>query len=172
MMSSKLGRFLIATSALALIGSSCGGSTSAGPSNKTLVVATSIQGSTLDESRDNGHTPDQINMQMYQTLLLVNEQDTTKLDPDIAQSYVSSPDGLHVTFNLRHDIVFSDGTPLTSDDVVFSITRLANIKAAPAYIVAGITVAALDKYTVVATAATPSATLAFIFANPYTSIFN
>ncbi|MDR0539834.1 MAG: ABC transporter substrate-binding protein [Spirochaetaceae bacterium] len=41
-------------------------------------------------------------------------------EPDLAAGYEISPDGLVYTFTLRNDVKFSDGTPLTADDVVFT----------------------------------------------------
>jgi peptide/nickel transport system substrate-binding protein/oligopeptide transport system substrate-binding protein len=43
--------------------------------------------------------------------------------PVLAQSYKTSDDGLRWTFTLRDGLKFSDGNPLTSEDVVFSIDR-------------------------------------------------
>ena len=40
--------------------------------------------------------------------------------PQIADSWDVSEDGLTYTFNLRDDITWSDGTPLTANDVVFT----------------------------------------------------
>lgn len=45
------------------------------------------------------------------------------LAPVLAESYVISEDGLAYTFTLRDDARFSDGRPVTADDVVFTITR-------------------------------------------------
>ena len=44
--------------------------------------------------------------------------------PQIAESWSISPDGLEYVFNLRPGLTFHDGTPLTSADVAFSILRL------------------------------------------------
>lgn len=41
--------------------------------------------------------------------------------PSLANSWTVSPDGLTITFNLRDDVVFHDGTPLTSEDVRFTV---------------------------------------------------
>jgi ABC-type oligopeptide transport system substrate-binding subunit len=51
-----------------------------------------------------------------------------KLDAELhvvpdAATWVVSDDGLRYTFKLRNGLKFSDGTPVTSDDVVFSLTR-------------------------------------------------
>ncbi|MCR4306621.1 MAG: ABC transporter substrate-binding protein, partial [Candidatus Yonathbacteria bacterium] len=45
------------------------------------------------------------------------------LVPDLAQEYSISDDGLTYTFVLRDDIFFHDGTPITADDVVFTVTK-------------------------------------------------
>lgn len=43
------------------------------------------------------------------------------LVPDLAESYAISPDGLTYTFTLKKNAAFSDGTPVTADDVAFTI---------------------------------------------------
>jgi peptide/nickel transport system substrate-binding protein len=43
-----------------------------------------------------------------------------ELMPSLAKSWVIAPDGKSVTFQLRHGIKWSDGQPLTADDVVFT----------------------------------------------------
>ena len=50
------------------------------------------------------------------------------LENDLAVSYACSPDALVWTFKIRDDVVFSDGEPLTADDVAFTIN---GIKDAP-----------------------------------------
>jgi peptide/nickel transport system substrate-binding protein len=42
---------------------------------------------------------------------------------DLAESYNISPDGLEYSFTLKEDAVFHDGTPVTADDVVFTVTK-------------------------------------------------
>lgn len=44
--------------------------------------------------------------------------------PDLAASYSVSPDGLTYTFILRDNIVWHDGEPITSQDVVFTIEKI------------------------------------------------
>ncbi len=48
------------------------------------------------------------------------------LVPVIAESYTLSPDGKTYTFNLRANAKFSDGTPVTAEDVVFTVTKAQN----------------------------------------------
>jgi len=45
------------------------------------------------------------------------------LTPDLASSYEISESGTVYTFTLRPHVTFHDGTPLTADDVVFTIHR-------------------------------------------------
>ena len=47
-----------------------------------------------------------------------------KLVPDLAKSYKVSDDGLTYSFILRDDVHFQDGTPLTADDVAFTIQKI------------------------------------------------
>lgn len=51
-----------------------------------------------------------------------------QLKPHLAESYEVSSDGLEITFRLRNDINFSDGTPVTADDVVFTYETMTNPK--------------------------------------------
>lgn len=54
-----------------------------------------------------------------------------KLQPWLAHSYTHSKDGLTWTFNLRPGVRFSDGSPVTAKDVVWSIHRAATDKNGP-----------------------------------------
>ena len=49
-----------------------------------------------------------------------------KLKPFLAESYEMSKDGLQITFRLRDDIHFSDGHPITADDVIFTYQTIMN----------------------------------------------
>lgn len=49
---------------------------------------------------------------------------TQELEPNLAVAWKVSKDGRAITFNLRRGIAFSDGTPFTADDVVFTIKQL------------------------------------------------
>jgi ABC-type transport system substrate-binding protein len=51
---------------------------------------------------------------------------TTELEPDLAQSYTVSDDGLTYTFILRDGIKFHNGRAVTSADVKYSLERAVN----------------------------------------------
>jgi peptide/nickel transport system substrate-binding protein len=72
-------------------------------------------------------------------------------EPRLAQSYTISPDNKTYTFKLRPDVKFSDGTQLTTDDVVISLRNAFTDKGSQiAFLGSKITsISAPDKGTVV-----------------------
>jgi len=52
------------------------------------------------------------------------DAETLKVEPDLAERWTVSDDGLQWTFYLRHDLKWSDGVPLAADDVVFTFNDL------------------------------------------------
>ena len=56
---------------------------------------------------------------VYDTPIKVNVDGS--FSPEIATDWQPSPDGLTWTLTIRDDVVFHDGTPLTAEDVAFSI---------------------------------------------------
>ena len=54
--------------------------------------------------------------------------DGTKIEPNLAESWTSSPDGLTYTFKLRPNLKFSDGSPIKASDVRFSLLRARDTK--------------------------------------------
>lgn len=87
--------------------------------------------------------------------LITRNPDTLAWEGLIARSWQVSPDGLTITFQLRDDVAFSDGTPLTAEDVAFTYRFIMDERiAAPrqrAYLEKIKDVQAPDKYTVVFT---------------------
>ncbi len=158
---------------LLLLVSACSTSTSSGNQNKTLIVVTSFQiARGIDPARTQSITASEVISQMYQTLLTFDQKDPTKLDPSLAASYVASPDGLSVTLKLRHDVRFSDGSPMTSADVAFSINRTVNVKGDIAARVPNLSASAPDAYTVVVTSSKPNPAIAYALAYPLVVILN
>jgi peptide/nickel transport system substrate-binding protein/oligopeptide transport system substrate-binding protein len=54
---------------------------------------------------------------------LVRLDGQLRVVPDLAESWTVSDDGLVYTFNLRDGSAFSDGSPVTADDVIWSLTH-------------------------------------------------
>jgi peptide/nickel transport system substrate-binding protein len=116
---------------------------------KVLVIGHAESTDSLDPARGYTQTTSFIFRAVYQTLVTFPDQDASAIIPMLATDWSVSDDGLTYTFNLRNDVVFSSGNPLTAADVVFSLTRLKNIKGSPAFLAGTIdTVTAVDDYTV------------------------
>ena len=60
---------------------------------------------------------------LFQSTLLKRDQDMNIIN-DLATGYEVSEDGLTWTVSIREDAKFSDGQPLTSEDVVFTFEKL------------------------------------------------
>jgi peptide/nickel transport system substrate-binding protein len=58
--------------------------------------------------------------------LLEYDPDTLTMRPLLAESYSVSKDGLEITIRIRKDVHFSDGHPLTADDVLFTYKTIIN----------------------------------------------
>src|SRR3989344_4344981 len=58
---------------------------------------------------------------VYSGLMRLTSDDL--LIPDLAETYTVSPNGLTYTFTLRKNIFFHDRSPVTSDDVLFTILK-------------------------------------------------
>lgn len=112
--------------ALALLAAACTLTLSlsfgAAASEKTdLVIAVDADVDTLHPTDFSTTTELNVLNQLYDTLMYMNPDGTHDPEPRIAESYEISEDGLDYTFHIRDDVTFHDGTPVTVDDVVFSI---------------------------------------------------
>jgi peptide/nickel transport system substrate-binding protein len=56
-------------------------------------------------------------------LIRANRQ-TQALEPELAESWKVSRDGKQITFKLRQGVRFSEGSPFSSEDVAYTVTRL------------------------------------------------
>ena len=92
----------------------------AAPQAKTLRWATQGDSSTMDPHAQNESFTNAINGLVYE--YLVDYDKNVKLSPALAVSWKNTSPTTWV-FNLRRDVKFSDGTPFTADDVVFSYNR-------------------------------------------------
>jgi peptide/nickel transport system substrate-binding protein len=68
-------------------------------------------------------------MNVFDTLLSIRKKDdgSTEVVNSLAESYEISGDGKTYHFTLRDGVVFSDGTPLTANDVKFTFERILTL---------------------------------------------
>ncbi len=154
--------------------SACGsnGGSSSASSAKTLTVDTSFVVKTLDPGQVYEATGNLVVHSLYATLVTFDGSDISKPVPDLASSYSPSADGKTFTFKLRSDAKFSNGDPVTSADVLFSLNRLKNLKASPSAIVQGLSFSAPDAHTVVVSSADVNPNVPTILAEPYAGILD
>ncbi|MEE8293012.1 MAG: ABC transporter substrate-binding protein, partial [Kiloniellales bacterium] len=63
-------------------------------------------------------------MNNMNSLLVRVNRAATDVEPDLAESWDISADGLTYTFHLREGLKFGDGSPLKASDAKFSLERL------------------------------------------------
>ncbi len=64
---------------------------------------------------------------------LVKYDGNLNLVGDLAESWDISPDGLTITFHLRHGVKWQDGAPFTAQDVLFTYQVMVDPKTPTAY---------------------------------------
>jgi peptide/nickel transport system substrate-binding protein len=138
----------------------------------TLVIDRSFEIKTADPQRAFEPTASIVNRGVYDTMMTYRGSDVAHPVPLLARSYTTSRDAKTFVFNLRRNVRFADGTPLTSADVVFSYRRLINLKGNPSFLLAGVTVSARGPYVVVLRSKTPNTALPAILANTSLGIVN
>lgn len=137
-----------------------------------LVVDNSFTIKTTDPQRAFDPTGSLIDRALYDTLFTYKGGNLANPIPLLVSSWKANSNAQTFTFQLKKNVHFADGTPLTSADVVFSFERLINIKGNPAFLLTGDTISAKGKYTVIVHTPTPSTQLPAILANPSTGIVN
>lgn len=158
----------IATSILA----ACLLATPAFAGGDTLLIRLNADIRSLDPGTNRDGNTDIVQTHLFEGLVAFKEDAT--IGPLLAKSVQVSPDGLTYTFPLREDVKFSNGAPLTSDDVLFAWKRytdpatgwrcLTEVDGRGAVKVTGVT--APDAHTVVFTLEKPSALFLGTLARP------
>ena len=88
-----------------------------GDSSEIHVVRATITSFDPWEGYDNFN----IYYQLYDQLVSVDENGD--IQPDLAESWEVSDDGTEYTFKLRQDVKFTNGDPMTAEDVAWSINQ-------------------------------------------------
>jgi ABC-type transport system substrate-binding protein len=162
----RANRFLPLAAAAALVLSACGGGGESvdtggggGGGENTLVAAVSAEPDQFDPHVTNAYASFQVLENVYDTLVVPSAEDLT-MQPSLAESWTTSPDGLTWTFTLRDGVTFHDGSEFDSADVVYSYRRIIDEDLANAYRFATVAdVTAPDPRTVVLTVTRPTPNL-------------
>jgi len=151
----KMSLVLAAVMASGMILSACGGNNTAGtkagsdttkaaeantettaPANGSstaldLAVQVGPNPETIDPALNSAADGANIIVHAYEPLMIVDPDN--KIVGGQAESFDVSEDGLTYTFHLREGLKWSDGTPLTAEDFVYSWKRLADPNTAAPY---------------------------------------
>ncbi|MFZ4896671.1 ABC transporter substrate-binding protein [Plantibacter sp. Mn2098] len=158
--------------AAALAFSGCSGAAQNDSSaGKSLVVDASFDLKTADPNREYETTGSIVAKALYETLLTFNGEDVTTPVAGLA-SYEMNADNTVLTLTMKGGSTFSDGTPVTVDDAVFSLQRVQGVKGNPSFLLDGVTVAKTSDTTLTLTSDKPNPALPFILPNPALSIVN
>lgn len=106
----------------ALVLTACGSSrtpTNTVATNKTLVIGTTLNPPVLYGGVESGYAVATPSVELFASPIRYTNTYTPK--PYLAKSWSFSPNHLHLTLNLVHNATFSNGSPVTSKDVAFSI---------------------------------------------------
>ncbi len=114
--------FLLASSALVAL-SSIVVTAAIAQDTQTIVVGADVDAGTLDPRLTRDSTASRTADLIYSGLVHI----TPALEPvpDLAESW-ENPDPTTFIFKLRPNLTFSDGSPLTAEDVVYTFTTLVN----------------------------------------------
>jgi peptide/nickel transport system substrate-binding protein len=146
-----------------------GAASDAGTPKQGGKITAAIEGepTSLDPAFDYDFVSGLATSSITEPLLIFCEQDT-KLCPNLAESYTVSDDGLTYTLKIRQGVKFHDGTPMTVDDVVYSLNRIRDTKLG-SYVAWMLTsvkdVKAPDASTVVITLSQPDALFEYALAS-------
>ncbi|WP_432542508.1 ABC transporter substrate-binding protein [Kineococcus sp. SYSU DK002] len=124
-----------------------------------FVAAISAVPDQLDPHKTTAYASFQVLENVYDTLVVPSADDLS-MQPSLATSWETSPDGLTWTFTLAEGVTFHDGKPFTAADVVFSYRRIIDQELANSAKFATVTgVSAPDDTHVVLTLSRPTPNL-------------
>ena len=95
-----------------------------GTAGTSKLVRLYVDPPTLDPHVTTDATSAQIIVEVFGGLVTIDP--ALDIVPDLAESWDVSEDGTVYTFRLRQDAVFHDGSPVTADDVKWSLERATN----------------------------------------------
>jgi peptide/nickel transport system substrate-binding protein len=114
---------------------------------------------TLDPAQNSVNESIWLDQNLYSRLLQPNATGTGLL-PDLATSWDISNGAKKYTFHLQPDALFSDGSPVTAQDVAYSLNRSKNTSGGWGFLLTAVKkISATDAHTVVITLTQPHAPL-------------
>lgn len=113
-----------------LVITGCSKTTNAASKN-TLLVDVGAEGASLDPARAENAEEFRVTNDLFAGL--VDFDQSNKPIPGLASGWDISKDGKTYTFHLRPGLKFSDGTPITANDFVYSWQRLVDPQTAAVY---------------------------------------
>ena len=142
--------YLLFTAALMLLFTGCGENYIEKAENEeSLTVALAADVDSLHPSDYSTNIESQILDQVYDTLLYMDMSGSKDPEPRLAETWDVSDDGMTYTFHLRKDATFHDGTPVTAQDVVFSLELYQNSNYQNGYVDGLDSAESTDDYTVI-----------------------
>jgi|GEM_PF-1213870 len=118
-----LASMLTACTAGGSSGGSAGGAASGGSSS--IVVAFKHEFNTMDPLRSDYAQTNMVDNILYEPLIKFD--DKNNMVGALATEFKAAPDAKSVSFTLRDNVTFHDGTPLTGKDVKFSLDRYVRL---------------------------------------------
>ncbi|APH73759.1 ABC transporter substrate-binding protein [Aquibium oceanicum] len=138
-----------ATTALAVIMLAAAG-TAPASAEAVVTISTGQIFRTLDPAKISDQTDYMAAVNLYDALVTVVEGGN--LAPELAESWEVSEDAREITFKIRDDANFTDGSPVEANDVIYSLERLLRINQGPANLFSSVlepgSVTAVDDKTV------------------------
>jgi peptide/nickel transport system substrate-binding protein len=105
---------------------------------------------TIDPAKISDYTDYMAAVNLYDGLVSVDSDGN--IVPELAESWTVSDDAREVTYKIRDDAKFADGSPVEASDVVYTVERLLRINQGPSNLFAGVleagAVTAVDNKTV------------------------
>ena len=148
------------------------GAAPATAAKSSLVVENVFQLTSTDPARSFEQTGNMINHALYETLITYKGGDASQPVPAIASKWRYNSNATSFSFTIDPKAKFSDGTKVTSADVVFSLNRLKNVKGNPSSLMDGLTVSAPNSKTVRIATEEPTPQVLAILTSPAAGIMN
>ena len=113
-----------------------GGLAEAKTPDNMLVIAHRIDDiTTLDPAQSFEFAGSDVIMNVYGKLVNFDPLNLEAgFQPDLAESWEVSEDGLSITFTMREGVKFHSGNPVTAEDAAFSLQRVVKLNKTPSFI--------------------------------------